>query len=598
MKYDEPIISRIQQANDIVEVVSGYIPLKKSGSNFKACCPFHQEKTPSFTVSQEKQIFHCFGCGAGGDVFSFVMKHDNLNFPEAVKQLAEKAGIALPENDRPGSGSGEKSSAGKFLEIHALALEHYQKNLEHPKFGLAARTYLESRGFPVEEMRVFGVGYALPDWETLHQYLTSKGFSEDLLLRSGVIAKSARGTLYDRMRGRLVFPIYNARGKVVAFGGRALTPEMEPKYLNSPESEIFQKRKEFFGLNNAKRFITDENPRIYITEGYLDQIRMAVCGFKNTVATLGTALTDDHVRTIKRYAQEAVLLYDGDKAGQAAAMRGLEIFLKEGMVVKVLVLPQGQDPDDYLRQHGAEAFRQLADKPLDFFDFKMDYLRQRFQVEDSLGTVRITNEFLDTLENVQEPALLERYIGRLSREMNLHEESLRQELTKRKQGQGKTRTADPVSSTGTVKKETVYRDETALLAMLAANNGLADFAFANMSGTELVSLSSRRLFDWMRERYSAGESFRPVHLTELIEGDYRTAFAEECFKYSAENATVKHLTQCLYSIKERHRKQAVETLVGKIGQAEARGSQAEAEEYKQRVQEENQRFRDFLAAIK
>lgn len=434
MSYSDQVVDQIQSLNDIVEVISSYLSLKRAGRNFKANCPFHQEKTPSFIVNPDKQIFHCFGCGVGGDVFSFLMKHEQMSFPEALKHLADRVHVMLPESKT--IPSKEKSQLERFYQIYSLAAEFYHHNLKHPERGKIARAYLQKRAFGETEIETFQIGFALPEWRTLYEFLSKKGFVDQELIRSGILQRSAQGKTYDLFRNRVMFPIFNVQGKPIAFGGRVMGDEM-PKYLNSPESPIFQKRKEMYALHLAKKAValSQEIRRILIVEGYLDCIRLHANGFSNAVATLGTSLTSEHVRILKRYADEALVVFDGDKAGEQASLRGLDIFLEEGMSVKVLCLPKGFDPDDLIRVKGKEAMTQLLEQSQDVFDFKLQVLLKKYNKSDSLGLLKITSEFIETFAKIKSPVLTDRYLKKLAVTLGVEEASLRAELLKLKSKQ-------------------------------------------------------------------------------------------------------------------------------------------------------------------
>lgn len=469
MTNSDRVVDDVRMASDIVEVISQYVPLKKSGSNFKGLCPFHQEKSPSFMVHPAKQIFHCFGCAVGGDVFSFLMKHDNMNFPEALAALAERARIQLPERAgrRDGGTSGEND---QFYEIHKLAQDYYHAKLLNASSGKSARDYISKRGLGASVIEEFKLGWAGEEWQGLLDFLTQKGFSQKLQLAAGVVKQSASGRVYDLFRGRILFPILNLQGKVIGFGGRTMTSDDGPKYLNSPESPVFQKRRELFGLYYAKKFIDSAAPRLLVVEGYMDFLALYAAGFKNTVATLGTALTSQHVQVMKRFAEEAIVIYDGDKAGQAASLKGLEVFLEGGMSVKLVRMPEGYDPDDLIKQKGSDAFKELIDKAMDFFDFKMDIALALHNVRDSLGVVKITNDFLDTLSKVTNPILAGHYIARLSAIVKIDERSLRTELAKRR-GQGGAMekaniTSRPPSVSAAPRSAGTSRDELTLIVMM------------------------------------------------------------------------------------------------------------------------------------
>ncbi|MBI4357962.1 MAG: DNA primase [Candidatus Omnitrophica bacterium] len=425
----DQIVDQVQSLNDIVEVISAYVPLRRAGRSFKATCPFHQEKTPSFMVNPDKQIFHCFGCGVGGDVFSFLMKYERMTFPEALKRLAERVHVPVPEFKH--SSPEERSQTERLYQVYSAANEFYRRNLKDLELGKPARAYLAKRSFGESEMDIFHLGFAIPEWSHLYEFLSKKGFGEQELLRSGLIVRSAQARTYDLFRGRVMFPIFNSQGKVIAFGGRVFGDET-PKYLNSPETPIFRKRKELYALHLAKRAIptTGEARRILIVEGYLDCIRLHANGFQNAVATLGTSLTPEHVQMLKRYADEATVIFDGDKAGEQASLRGLDLFLEEGMGVRVLCLPKGFDPDDMVRVKGKEAMAELIGQSQDFFDFKLQVLLGRYNKSDSLGLLKITSEFLDTFSKIKSPVLVDRYLRKLAVTLGVQENSLRSELNK------------------------------------------------------------------------------------------------------------------------------------------------------------------------
>lgn len=428
MRYDDRIIDEIQSSTDIVEIITPYVPLKRSGKNFKGLCPFHGEKTPSFMVQPEKQIFHCFGCGVGGNVYSFLMKYENMSFPETVRHLAERANIRLPEPT--GHNAEQTSENEKLYEVYKLAENFFHQLFLDQHRGKKARDYFLSRHFQMPNSDELKMGYCLDEWRALFDYLCKKGYSTELLVKSGLVHRSPKGNFYDAFRGRLLFPIKNNQGKTVAFGGRILGKTEGPKYLNSPENPIFHKRRELFGLYLAKKNISKEKPQILVVEGYFDFLRLYQNGFQATVATLGTSLTEGHVKLLKRYVEEAVVIYDGDGAGQAASIRGLEVFLEGGMNVKLVKLPEGYDPDDFVQKKGAEAFQKLIDDAQDFFDFKLQNLFERYNRTESLGLMKITNDFLETFMKIKNDILLDRYIRRLAAALGIDEVSIKRELGK------------------------------------------------------------------------------------------------------------------------------------------------------------------------
>ncbi len=372
----QDIIEEVRRRNDIVEVIAEYLPLKGSGGNYKALCPFHSEKTPSFTVTRQKQIFHCFGCGVGGNIFHFIMKYEHMSFPEAVTYLAKRAGVTLPKSRFSATSSPLETHKEQLYGMNELAAKYFHQLLLNSPQGEKARSYLQTRGIDQHSIERFHLGYAPEGWDGLVRYGTERGLQPQMLAEVGLVKAREDGRgFYDRFRDRLMFPICNVIGRVVALGGRLLEnlPEA-PKYLNSPETAIYKKGTLLYGLHLAKQSIRAEG-RVLIVEGYLDLISLFQSGIEHVVATLGTALTRSHVQLLKAYAKEAILVFDGDAAGRSAALRGKEYFLQghvryflpsahvsslqgalEGdLHAKVVLLPQGHDPDTFVQAEGRDA---------------------------------------------------------------------------------------------------------------------------------------------------------------------------------------------------------------------------------------------------
>lgn len=356
---DDKILEEIKSRLDIVDLISNYVELKKAGQNYKGLCPFHSEKTPSFVVSPDKQIYHCFGCGEGGNIFSFIMRHDNISFPEAVKTLARKAGVTIRERKREIS---EEGIRYKLMELNKEALRLFQENLNRSK---EARSYLEKRGIGIEAISTFSLGYSVRSWSYLYNKLREKGFTDPLMLQAGLIAQG--DSPHDIFRGRIIFPIKNIQGDVIAFGGR-VTDDSQPKYLNSPDTVVFKKGENLYGLDIAREEIRKKG-YVIITEGYLDVITAHQKGFSNTVAPLGTALTEAHLLILKRFTKKSIIVFDGDEAGVRAAHRSIPMLFSQSFRIKILLLPQGEDLDSFLRKNNPELFRDLLSKarsPLNF----------------------------------------------------------------------------------------------------------------------------------------------------------------------------------------------------------------------------------------
>lgn len=362
------VVESVRLATDIVQLIGEYVRLEKKGKNYVGSCPFHQERDPSFTVSPDKQIFYCFGCGTGGNVFKFLMLQENLTFPEAVYRLADRAGITVPRPGGPREGS-RAWLEEQAWEINAMVRDFYHHFLTHRPEAKEARSYLERRGVSRHTQGIFQLGYAPPGWDTLLQFLASRNCPSHRAVELGLLIRGERGKLYDRFRNRLIFPICNAQGRVVGFGGRVLD-DSQPKYLNTPETIVFNKGQLLFGLHLARAAIREQGYAI-IMEGYMDVITAHQHGIHNAVASLGTSLTAEQGHLLSRYTKDVVIAYDADTAGVAATIRGLDLLQQLGFRVRVVTIPEGKDPDEYIRQHGGEKWRQLVETAASLLDYKL-----------------------------------------------------------------------------------------------------------------------------------------------------------------------------------------------------------------------------------
>ncbi len=377
----EDQIEEVKARADIVDVVSDYVALKRRGANYLGLCPFHSEKTPSFTVNEDKGIFYCFGCGVGGNVISFLIKHEALEFPEAVRRLAERYGVKIVESGRGGGGKGTSTERERIIELNRKALAYFREQLFAPG-GKEAFSYLDERGFGKAVVEDFRLGYAPESWDGLTGHLKDKGCDIELAVRAGLVGRKDN-RYYDRFRGRIIFPITDSEGKVVAFGGRS-TDGSEPKYLNSPESVAFKKAETLYGLYKAKGGSRKEGYTI-VVEGYFDLIALHREGFTNSVATMGTALTPRHLRRLGRYAKNIYLLFDSDEAGRKAALRGLEHFLDTSLCAKVVMLPPGNDPDDFLIKDGRKGMERAIKEAVPLVEFFLEESKRRVSLESAEG---------------------------------------------------------------------------------------------------------------------------------------------------------------------------------------------------------------------
>lgn len=412
--FSEEVIQKVKEQNDIVDVVSDVVRLKRAGRNYSGVCPFHNEKTPSFTVSKDKQIYKCFGCGEAGNVISFVMKTRNLTFPESVKVLAERVGIDIEENIEKKQ---ERSKHERMYKVNVEAARYFYGNLRKDK---NAYSYFKNRGIDDVTMKKFGLGFALNDWHNLRNYLKGKGINEEEMLNLGLTVKSPKGSIYDRFRNRVMFPVFDYNGKVIGFGGRVLD-DSKPKYLNSPETPLFKKGVNLYGLNFAVK--KDMNRTVIIVEGYMDCISLHQHGITNVVATLGTALTEYQSKLLKRYVDNVIISFDADIAGQNATLRGLEILKKEGFDIRVLQVPQGKDPDDYIKANGRDAFLKLIDNALPLIDYRLKKAENGINFSNREMIIKYVNEvsiILASLSSIER----EVYVKQVSQKTGISEEGI------------------------------------------------------------------------------------------------------------------------------------------------------------------------------
>lgn len=423
MYYSEDLIEEVRQRNDIVDVISGYVKLQKKGSSYFGLCPFHNEKSPSFSVSRQKQMYFCFGCGAGGNVITFVMEYENYSFTEALQLLAQRVGIELPkEESREAKERADLKST--LLEINKLAAKYFYAQLKTEQ-GKYAHTYLTKRGLSEDTITAFGLGYSNKYSDDLYRYLKTKGYSDELLVKAGLISASEKG-VYDKFWNRVMFPIMDANNRVIGFGGRVMG-EGEPKYLNSPETEVFDKSRNLYGLNRAR---TSRKNYFLICEGYMDVIALHQAGFTNAVASLGTAFTQGHASLIKRYVNEVYLTFDSDGAGVKAALRAIPILRDAGLTVKIIGLSPYKDPDEFIKNLGGEAFEERIANARNGFMFTIDVLERDYDMKSPEGKTNFFNEVAKKLTQFEDPLERNNYIEAVAKEYHVGYEDLRQKVGK------------------------------------------------------------------------------------------------------------------------------------------------------------------------
>lgn len=411
--YSEEIIKEVIESNDIVDIIGDDMTLKKTGNSFKGKCPFHNEKTASFTVSREKQLYHCFGCGAGGNVITYVMEMEKLSFVDALKVLAERANIVLPENSDEKVDRKNHEKKQRLYELHREVGNYYFKCLKDHREGLL---YLENRGISLQTIKTFGLGYSKDSWDDLVSFLTHRGYKKEEMLESGLVMVSDKQRYYDRFRNRLMFPILNPRNQIIGFGGRKFSDEDNgPKYLNSPETPIFSKSYELFNLNRSKNFL--EDGKIIIVEGYMDVISLYEKGLKNTVAALGTAFTPFHGKALERYVNEVIIGFDGDNPGLSATEKAVNVLKNSHLNVKILKLPPNEDPDSFIRKVGLTGFNNAVDQAMTCVEYRIELLKRTHNLDQTDGRLSFGNKAIQVLKELDSTIEIDYYskvIGKLT----------------------------------------------------------------------------------------------------------------------------------------------------------------------------------------
>ena len=411
----ESFINELKYQCYIEDIVGGYVNLKRAGRNLKGLCPFHSEKTPSFTVYPENGSYYCFGCGSGGDVITFIRNIENLDYVEAVRFLAAKVGMTVPEEE---TDNGTAKLKTRILEANRLSARFFHENLIHTPQALA---YIRDRGLTDRTIRHFGLGFAKNSWDDLHHFLRSKGYSDEELYQAALISKGRNGSYYDQFRNRFMFPIIDVRGNVIGFGGRVLD-DSKPKYLNSADTPVFKKSRNLFALNFAKN--TKERSLI-LGEGYMDVIAMHQAGFTNAVATLGTSLTADQARMISQYAKEVIIAYDSDSAGQTATKRALSLFEETGIKVRILSIPDAKDPDEYIKRFGATRFKLLLEGCSNAIEFELAKAKANFDLETADGKVGYLKEAAKVLAGIRSPVEIDVYAAKIAGETEVSKEAVK-----------------------------------------------------------------------------------------------------------------------------------------------------------------------------
>ncbi len=480
-RYSREIVTQVLAATDIVEIIGSSLELKPSGTGrFVALCPFHQEKTPSFSVSRDRQQFYCFGCQKGGDVVAFIREFDGLTFVEAIKKLADRAGIQLPAmSEREGK---EDFLRSRLIELGAFAARFYAEVLRDPLKGGKVRQYLKTRHLQDATIKRFGLGYAPESGYALRDTAREAGYKESVLDASGLVKRGDRGSYYDMFRNRLMVPIRDVSGNVVAFGGRDLSGDSPAKYINSPETALYKKSRVLYGLHEARDALRKEK-RAILVEGYFDLMRCFDAGVANVVASCGTALTPEQGALIRRYVPEVVVVFDGDAAGIRAALRGVAVLTGAGLTVRAMVLPDGKDPDDFIYEAGVDAFRELVDGALDFVTF---YIQMN---EDRLGTIEgrtdVAKEVFTIIQSLDDVLRVDEYLKRAARELELDEWNVRREFQNQVRSHAAGRGQVPRETPAEPPRTKVNQDDCDFVAVLLHSDPLREQARKELKGVAL-----------------------------------------------------------------------------------------------------------------
>ena len=538
----DSVLEEIKNRLDIVDFISEYVHLKHAGQNWKGLCPFHTEKTPSFTVSPSKQIYHCFGCNSGGDIFSFLVKYENVSFPEAVNILAKKAGVTLKISQKDAFKTGEKEV---LLNIHKDAVSFFQQHLAGNE---KAKQYFNKRGIDIKAQKLFSLGYAPKTWDALLNYLTGKGYKTDVIKKAGLVTQGTKG-VYDTFRDRIMFPIYDLKGDVIAFGGRSINGD-DPKYLNSPETLIFNKRMVLYGLQRAKESIKETGYALFM-EGYLDVITAHINGFSNAVAPLGTAFTQEHAKLIKRFVGDVILVFDSDDAGRKAAKNAANILFESGLNVKIITFPDQEDPDSFLRKNGKEAFQKLLDDPISIIDFYMLLKGDRRS---------IAHEAIQTISIISDRVLQGYYVKMLSEKLRINEFFIIEELKKLKKN-NKGQETKPVSKAPSRPKSL---DEIYIIKLLLQLPERAGEITNVFSEEDFKHATTRLVFKKIKEGLTDFNE-----LLSQCEGDEKDFLTEVSLREDFEDPE-KALEDCITRMRGNKKKLLLQGLQSKIREAETR----------------------------
>jgi DNA primase len=517
--YDE-FIDRLRSESDIVSILSDYVPLKKKGKNYWGCCPFHHENTPSFSVTPDKGFFYCFGCQSGGNVFNFLMKIENISFFDAVKVLAQKMNIPLPEKEKSSRELARERENSKLYRVNEMAREFFYACLTKTVYGKKAREYLNSRGVTDDVIERFKIGFAPPAWDKLVNAFLERGVEQEVLLRAGLIVERNSGDgVYDRFRSRVIFPISDARGRVVGFGGRVID-DSQPKYLNSPETSVFNKRYILFGFDAAQKFIKESGQAI-VVEGYMDAITAHAFGIRNVVASLGTAFSPEQAKLLLRNAKDIFFAYDSDAAGQNATVRALSILRNLGANVRVILIPDGKDPDEFIRKHGTEAFQSLIAEASDILEYQIKQAFQSIDYSGLEGKVAVVSKIVPILAEADNAVEVNAYIASISQTLAIDESAIRSEVRKFLFQQQKDKNVNKgknISNMLVVKQPSIALEqaESHIIRLMCGNSSLIPYIKEKLSIEEIQGENRREIINLIFKEYNMGKDITDTAWTMML----------------------------------------------------------------------------------
>ena len=551
----ETFLNELRYNTDIEQVISRYVQLRRRGRNLTGLCPFHSEKTPSFTVYPDTQSFYCFGCGAGGDAITFMRKIENRDYMEAVRTLAERAGMAVPEGTVD---DGSRQRKARILELNRAAARHFHQNLMSD-MGRGARKYLVGRGLTKATVVKFGIGFAPESWDDLRDHLRGKGFTDQEMIAAALVNPGKNGGCYDAFRNRVIFPIIDLRGGVIAFGGRNLG-EKGPKYLNSGDTPVFKKSRNLFALNFAK---STKRPELILCEGYMDVVSVHQGGFDNAVATLGTSLTPEQAKLISNYTKTVVLSYDSDGAGQTATKRAIAIFEDTGVKVRVLSIPDAKDPDEFLKKFGPQRFELLLEGSAGAIDFEIQKLKKGYDMDSPEGRVGFLQDFVRLMAGIPSPIQREVYLSKVCRELEVDKQAvalqLETALRRKKNGEKKrdARELRPFTARQASAKTDIEKQkhpkyvlaEERLIAYLVRDPGAWDWVGREVTAEELISPRDREIFQAVAARLSDGLAADMMSLSGVLGEEAMARLSEILASPGGENISAREAEDYIRTLK-------------------------------------------------